>query len=306
MEFKKLEHIVALADAGSFVRAAEAVHLSQPAFSRSIQAAEAELGMRLFGRGGGSELKCTPSGAFVVERARRVLQEGRRMERDVTLFRQGMIGSISMGVGPFIAASILPALLTELHRRYPAVTVSVQVDNPMHLLDGVRREQHDFSVGDTREVPPDGGFLVRSIGRKRGRFYVRSGHPLLLQSSIRLADLAPCGIVSGRLPQAIRAALAKAMGIADSDSLPVVVECDDTHVLRQVALATDTAMIGNDDILAADLAAGRMVVLEVLDFPPAYSDLGIVSLQGRSHSPLAQVAINLLAAMARDVSEPNA
>ena len=65
MDIKRLQHIVALADQGSFIRAAERVHLSQPAFSRSIQAAEAELEMKLFGRGGGTEVKCTPSGAFV-------------------------------------------------------------------------------------------------------------------------------------------------------------------------------------------------------------------------------------------------
>src|SRR6186997_1144086 len=105
MDLKRLQHLVALADSGSFVRGAESVHLSQPAFSRSIQAAEAELGMKLFGRGGGTELKCTPSGAFVVERARRVLQESRRLERDVALFREGMVGGVSVGVGPFVAAS---------------------------------------------------------------------------------------------------------------------------------------------------------------------------------------------------------
>ena len=51
MDLKRWSHIVAVAERRSFARAAELVHLSQPAFSRSIQAAEAELGLRLFDRG---------------------------------------------------------------------------------------------------------------------------------------------------------------------------------------------------------------------------------------------------------------
>lgn len=299
MDLKRLHHLVALADTGSFVRAAEAVHLSQPAFSRSIQAAEAELGMKLFGRGGGVELKCTPSGAFVIERARRVLQESRRMERDVSLFLQGMVGTVSMGVGPFVAASLLPTLLAEVHKRFSAVSVRVQVDNPLQLLEGVRREQHDFFVGDTREVPRDGTLDIREIGRSRGRFYVRTGHPLLEQPTIRLADLVPYGIVCSRIPGAVRALLAKAMGLPDGDSLPVAVECDDIHVLRQVTLATDVIMIGNKDILAAELAADRMRVLGIADeFGPQYSGIGVVSLHGRSPTPLAQATIDILAALA--------
>lgn len=304
MDLKRLQHVVALADHGSFVRAAQAVHLSQPAFSRSIQAAEAELGMRLFGRGGGTELKCTPSGAFVVERARRVLQESRRLERDVSLFRQGMVGTVSMGVGPFVAASVLPAFLAEVHRRFPGVSVRVQVDNPLQLLEGVRREQHDFFASDTREMPRDGTLDVREVGRSRGRFYVRAGHPLLRQPRVALKDLAAYGIVCSRIPAAVQAALAKAMGLADGDSLPVAVECDDIHVLRQVTLATDVIMIGNKDILASELAAGRMQVLEIAgSFAPQYSGIGIVTLHGRTPTPLAQAAMDLLAQLAQAASD---
>ena len=54
MNLRRLNHVVALADTLHFARAAEAAHLSQPAFSRSIQAIESELGIRLFDRDVGS------------------------------------------------------------------------------------------------------------------------------------------------------------------------------------------------------------------------------------------------------------
>ena len=59
MDLKRMGHVVALADARHFGRAAEQCHLSQPAFSRSILAAEDELGLLLFNRGT-AEVTCRP------------------------------------------------------------------------------------------------------------------------------------------------------------------------------------------------------------------------------------------------------
>src|SRR4051812_39507135 len=87
MDLRRLQHVVALADEGHFGRAAERVHLSQPAFSRSIQAAETELGLKLFDRGT-VEALCTPAGRFVVERARGLLQQNQRLEREVAMYRE--------------------------------------------------------------------------------------------------------------------------------------------------------------------------------------------------------------------------
>ena len=74
MDLRRLKHLVTLADARNFGRAALLCHVSQSAFSRSVQAAEEELGLKLFDRGT-LEVTCTDAGAFVVERARKLLQK---------------------------------------------------------------------------------------------------------------------------------------------------------------------------------------------------------------------------------------
>jgi DNA-binding transcriptional LysR family regulator len=86
MDLKRLKHVVALADTRNFGRAAVQCHLTQSAFSRSIQAAEEEMGLLLFDRGT-VEARCTEAGAFVVERARKLLFENSCLERDVSLYR---------------------------------------------------------------------------------------------------------------------------------------------------------------------------------------------------------------------------
>ena len=86
MDLRRLKHLVTLADARNFGRAALLCHVSQSAFSRSVQAAEEELGLKLFDRGT-LEVTCTDAGAFVVERARKLLFENHCLERDVSLYR---------------------------------------------------------------------------------------------------------------------------------------------------------------------------------------------------------------------------
>jgi DNA-binding transcriptional LysR family regulator len=288
MELRRLQHVVILAEEGNFRRAAERVHLSQPAFSRSIQAAEAELGLPLFDRGP-MEARCTPAGTFFVERARALLLLNERLGRDMSLFRDREIGEVTFGTGPFPAATLVPAAMAQMRKRYPHVTVRVRLGNAQELLDCVRREEHEFFVANARRVPRTGEFHIRNLGRIRGGFYVRAGHPLLGRKSWHMKDLLPCGIGAGKLPDDVSLQLAKSMGLPEGTRVPIAVECDDVQILKRVALDSDTAIIATDSLLDCELRDGRMVPLSIRDFAPdlSHSQIGIVSLSGRTPSPAA-------------------
>ena len=151
MDLKHLTHLVALADERHFARAAERVHLSQPAFSRSIQALERALGQRLFDRDAG-ELRPTPAGVFLIERARRLLFDARCLQRDAELYAQSNFGDAALGAGPFPAATLMPRVLPELRRRYPNLRLRVEVGNWAQLLEQLRAERIEFFVADTRSL----------------------------------------------------------------------------------------------------------------------------------------------------------
>jgi DNA-binding transcriptional LysR family regulator len=299
VDLRRLQHIVALADEGNFRRAAGRVHLSQPAFSRSIQAAETELALKLFDRGS-TEARCTPAGTFFVERARALLQQNERLERDMALFRDRETGELTFGSGPFPAAALVPAAISEIRARYPGVNVRVQLANARDLLGCVQREEHEFFVANTREVPRNGVFHVRSLGRIRAGFYARTGHPLAADKSLQIADLVPYGLGTGRLPLDVATQLLKVMGLPEGSRLPVGVESDDVNLLKRVAMGSDTVIIATDDLLAAEIEAGAIVALAIKDFPPAFShsQLGIVSLEGRTPSPAAAYAVDVLVRLA--------
>lgn len=293
MDLKRLKHLVALADERNFSRAAERVHLSQPAFSRSVQAAEEELGLQLFDRGN-LEVTSTAAGNFVIERARKLLFDSRCLERDVSLYRERLIGDISFGVGPFPAATLLPALIIELRTRYPGINSRVEVNNWKYLVEHLRAEELDFFVSDVRDVPADADLTVSSAGRQHGRFYVRTGHPLLAQESIAPSAMVPYGVASVRLPVHIREVFRQLLGTKPGEHLPVSVECDDVHLLKRVALSSDTVLASTDAAVRDEVDAGALIALQLRGMPPLFSEMGVVSLTGRTLSPVAQFAVDFL------------
>lgn len=305
MEIRRLKHLVALADTRNFGRAAQQCHLSQPAFSRSIQAAEEELGLQLFDRGS-VDVRCTDAGAFVVERARKLVFDNHCLERDVSLYRERQIGDIALGVGPYPAATLLPVLLTDMRTRFPGVNVRVEVNNATYLAEHLRAEELDFYVADLRNIPASSEFSVARIGRQTASFYVRKGHPLLRAADAPGRSLLPYGVASVRVPEKILLVLGSLMGLPEGVRLPLALECDDLHLLKAVAMGTDTVLACADAGALQEVADGRLVRLNTPGIPAQFSDLGVVSLKGRSYSPMAQYAVDFLAELGLLQARPSA
>ena len=93
MNIKQLEHLLALAQTGSFVRAADRLFITQSALSRSIQGLEEELGGKLVDRIG-KRNELTPLGHDVVARARSIIHEAAELRRSAELMQQGGGGAI--------------------------------------------------------------------------------------------------------------------------------------------------------------------------------------------------------------------
>jgi len=291
MDLRRLKHLVALADTRNFSRAATQCHLSQPAFSRSVQAAEVELGLQLFNRSS-PEVSCTDAGEFVVERARKLVFDSRCLERDVNLYRERLIGDLAFGVGPYPAATMLPGLLMELRTKFPGVNTRVEVNNAEYLAEHLRAEELDFFLANITLVPSAPDLTLTSIGRLSAGFYARPGHPLLKLRKIRAAALLSYGIASVRIPEAIRAMLGTLMGLEQGNLMPLAIECDDLNLLKTVSMTTDTLLACPDAGAVQEVQNGRLVHLDVSDLPPIFNEMGLFALKGRSHSPMAQFAVD--------------
>ncbi|MGJ7511323.1 LysR family transcriptional regulator [Variovorax sp. GT1P44] len=293
MDLKRWGHIVAVADRRSFIRAAEQVHLSQPALTRSIQAAEAELGLQLFDRGT-QEVVPTAAGEFVVARARQLVFNSRCLERDVELYRSRGLGDTAFGAGPFPAATFLKPLLTTLRREFPGINLRVEVSNWQLLLKRLLEEDIEFFIADVRDLPADPTLQVRALRSEPGGFYVRTGHPLAQRGSVPLKQLWAHGVLSVRLPAEVRAALSRMLGIGSSDGLPLALECDDVGVLKDIALASDSVLATTHAAIAQEVAEGRLHPVKVAGLPHLAAQTGVATLRGRTPSPMAELIMSRL------------
>ena len=295
MDLRRWIHVVAVADRRSFVRAAEQVHLSQPALTRSIQAAEAELGLALFDRSA-SEIAVTPAGEFVIARARQLVFNSQCLARDVALYRNRGLGDTAFGVGPFPAATFLAPLLTQLRREHRGVNLRVEISNWQLLAKRLFEEDIEFFIAETRDLPVDARLQLRPLRREPAGFYVRTGHRLAAARSVTLAQIWGYGVASVHLPCGVRAGLAKLLGLASGTALPLALECDDVTVLTNVVLGCDAVLGAPHAAVAAEVAASRLKPLRVTGLSALFSEMGVVTLRGRTPSPMAELILSQLPA----------
>jgi LysR family hydrogen peroxide-inducible transcriptional activator len=145
MELHQLRYFCSVADTGSFSRAAEQSHVSQPSLSQQIQKLEGELGARLFDRLGRS-IRLTELGKAFLPRARAVLRELEAAKGDVVDRMNSVGGSISVGVIPTIAPYFLPPVLTSFSRKFPQAHLTVIEEITPVLLDRLRAGTVDVAI----------------------------------------------------------------------------------------------------------------------------------------------------------------
>src|ERR1700736_2663350 len=107
MELHQLRYFCAVAETGSFSRAAEQSHVAQPSLSQQVLKLEGELGARLFDRLGRS-VRLTDLGKTLLPRARAVLRELEAAKGEVIERKESSSGSVTVGVIPPIAPYFLP------------------------------------------------------------------------------------------------------------------------------------------------------------------------------------------------------
>lgn len=288
-DLRQLRHFVALAEHGHFARAAEAVNLSQPALSRSIQALEAGLGCSLLDRGP-RQISLTAHGRLVLEHARRLLDGSRALHSAVTQLDNLDSGELRLGAGPYPAARLVPRALGRFASRHPGVRVQLCLENWHSLRQRLLDDAIELFVADVREFDGDSMLDIVSLRRHTGTLFCRPGHPLLEKGQVHLTDLAGYALAGTQLPTEV----ARAIGELAGNEKPLGIECDNFMVLKAVVAESDVISMAPWDVVAEDVSAGRLAVLEPLPSTGTLSAYGVVSHAARSLSPAARAMRALL------------
>jgi LysR family hydrogen peroxide-inducible transcriptional activator len=172
---RQLEGLVAVADTRSFRRAATNLGISQPALSAQVQAAEHILGIQVFERDRRSVL-ITPAGEDVVSRAREALIAIDAVGDAARRRGEPLVGSLRLGVIPTIAPYWLPALLPEVHRRFPKLELILREDQTSRLLTLLAAGQLEIAL---LAIPVPGDFTTAPVARECFVAAAPRGAPLI-------------------------------------------------------------------------------------------------------------------------------
>lgn len=285
MHVRHLEHFLAVAETGSFSRAAEKLHLTQSALSRSIQSLESEVDGQLLDRVG-KRNELTPLGRQVLERARRIVLEASELKRGVELMRESSAGTMRVGLGSGPGALLMTPLLCHMAQHHPRVRVQL-VRGPTELqLVQLRERQLDALVVDMRVVPPAEDLSIEPVAEMAGGWIVRSGHPLLALRSVTLADVLAYPVAATPLSDEVGRQLVGQYGPRGNPAQFVTLACEDIESLVDVVERTDAVLLGVLATARERLAAGALQVLPVRPALRATARFAYVTLAGRSEAPV--------------------
>ncbi len=275
VNFNTLNQLVAVARIGNFSRAAEELNISQPALSRSIANFEASFGVRVFDRGR-SGASLTPGGAMAISEAQALLKQAQKFDHNLKLYGQGDVGSIALGMGPLFGSMVIPDLSIHFLSTRPKLKIQTEVKAAdtliAELLDG--RIEMAFCAA---EVIPDHSELdVVTVGEIDLSMIVRANHPLAQQSNLKRSDLRAYPYLSGG-------------ELESSTHSEGIFICDNYHILRDIALHTDSIWISSPQFVHSELQDGKLVTLNVKDTnQPTSVKICEVTRKGYTRSPSAR------------------
>lgn len=286
MNLRQLEHWLALAETGSFSRAALKLHMTQSALSRSIQALEDELGGVLVDRIG-KRNELTPLGLVILERARRIVHEAAELKQEATLLQHGGLVGLKLGLGSGPGALLMTPWLVFMARHYPEVKVSVTRGPTESQLKQLRERVLDVLVVDLRRVAPADDLNIGPVFEMPAGMVCRADHPLLIQYPDKVPFEAILAYPIASIPLSIEVArlmVTRYGSQANPDQL-ITLKCEEIASLLQTVRQTDAIYLGILGAAEQDLARG--VLLELRVDPPlnAHATLGMVTLAGRTELP---------------------
>ncbi|MCP8462643.1 LysR family transcriptional regulator [Pseudomonas sp. ZM23] len=294
MDLRQLRYFIALNEHRSFVRAADAMGITQPAFSRSIQGLEQELGCRLVDRGS-KDLRPTPEGQVVLQHALSLVQGATNLSHAIARLNKLDSGEVRFGCGPAPAQKLVSDAVAHFVRCYPGIHIQFGVDNWERLARNLSREEIEFFVADIRHFEADPNFQTRPLKPRNGLFFCRAGHPLLAKDSLSTNDMFAYPLAATLIPPSARKMLANLSGKID---VTANVQCEDMASLVRIVSQTDAIGIAVEEALNEPMARGELVRLHFRNLPHNVDILqarcGIVTRTGDRLSAAARAMIELL------------
>ncbi len=294
---RQLEYLVAVAEHGTFGAAAAALRISQPALSTQVAEAEQRLGLTMFERGRHGA-RATPEGEAVLAAARRVIEEVRELVR-IGAERSGdLAGPLALGVIPTIAPYLLPTVVRETRRRFPAVELQLREERTATLLTSLRSATVDLALL-AAPIPGDAtGIEVVELARDPFVLALPEGHPFAGASRLPRSALASLPMLLLEEGHCLREHAADACSIIGASPLGSI-QGTSLPSLSQMVAAGMGATLLPASALPVEARSGSGITTRPLRKPEPFRT---IALAWRSRSPRAEQYRSLAEGLRRPVA----
>lgn len=272
----------AAARLGGYTRAAETLHLSQPAVSMQIRQLEEQVGMPLFDQIS-KKIHLTDAGRALYQHAQNILAQVHEAQLELEEMRGVRRGQLNITVAS-TANYFAPQLLAAFCQRYPEIKISLDVSNREHILALLNEAEKDLAIMGR---PPDAADLIAHPFMHNPLVVIAApNHPLAGARNIPLERLAQESFISREAGSGTRIAAERFFDAAGT-RLTTAMEMSSNEAIKQAVQAGLGLGIVSVHTLEMEFKLGRLTVLNVQGFP-ILREWYVVHREGKRFSAAAQ------------------
>ncbi len=294
VDLRLLKHAMALLEHGSFSRAADAIHVSQPTLSRSIKELEQRVGLPLFNRDR-SGTGPTDFGRVFIEHARELLARAADLEREVALAKGLQSGEVALGLGPYVAEALGSECAARFVAAHPAIRLRIVTDSPAAVAHALRARTIDIAVADASALDEDDLEVLVQLPPIEAFVIVRAGHPLCGQPAVQMPALLdyPYAQVVMLPPRILKPILSARPARSSKPRPPFpAIECPSARLATKIVAGSDAFTFATLGMVQEELDARRVAPL--FREPWMRTEWNIVRLRKRTLSPAMAALVEAL------------
>ncbi len=290
-DLSDLQAFRAVAELGNFRRAAESVHISQPAFSRRIDKLEQALGVRLLERTT-RRVELTAVGRDFDRKVRALLDDLDNMLLGVRGVAATRMGEVTIACVPSTVYYYLSQVISRYRERFPKVRIKVFDASANEVLAAVSRSEADFGINFIGSQEPDIEF--KPLLEERFVAACRRDHPLAKKRKVSWTELAQYDYIAVGKSSGNRLILDQALSGLPGRPQSLYEAQHVTTLLGLVEAGLGVAAVPSMAMPAAD---HPLLVSVALVDPIVTRRVGLIRRQGRALSPSAQQLYDFLTEM---------
>lgn len=288
MDLRQLRYLVALAEEGSFTRAAESVHIAQPAVSQQIRRLEEEIGMALVERTT-RRVTLTDAGELLVVRARRILGELEAAKTELQALSGMFAGHVTIGAMHTMGPVDLSLALALFSDRHPNVHFTVREQSSEEMAEMLRVDELDLAFLSVTERIESHGLGLHQLVSEELVVLLPRSHRLGQRRQVRMAELADEHFISFRAGARLRELLFAAGREAHFEPRVTLESNESQRVRRLVSRGLGVAILPRSDAEGP----GADVSVAKLSEPALRRDITLAWREGRRHAPAAAEFLEL-------------